>query len=100
MEFPLSAGAQQILFVNGAGSLRPDLAVGSILLPGELLREDGTSFHFASTEGLLDTDVRRNERLGHIAGELVVRTVRGGRPVGGTDRCDTVSVLPTMGVCG
>jgi hypothetical protein len=34
LEFLLSAGAQQILFVNGAGSLRPDVPVGSILLPG------------------------------------------------------------------
>jgi hypothetical protein len=34
LEFLISAGAQQILFVNGAGSLRPDVPVGSILLPG------------------------------------------------------------------
>ncbi len=77
LEFLLSAGAQQILFVNGAGSLRPDVPVGSILLPGELIREEGTSFHYVPPEVVLYTDTRLNERLCRIAGDLGVELVCG-----------------------
>jgi nucleoside phosphorylase len=77
LEFLISAGARQILFLNGAGSLRPDLPVGSVLLPGELIREEGTSFHYMPAEGVLQTDARLNERLGRVASELGVELVRG-----------------------
>jgi nucleoside phosphorylase len=77
LEFLISAGGRQILFLNGAASLRPDLPVGSVLLPGELIREEGTSFHYAPPECVLHTDGRMNERLGRIAGDLGVELVRG-----------------------
>jgi len=77
LEFLISAGARQILFVNGAGSLRSDLPVGSVLLPGELIREEGTSFHYLPPERVLHTDARLNERLCRIAAELGVELVRG-----------------------
>jgi uridine phosphorylase len=77
LEFLISAGARQILFLNGAGSLRPDLPVGSVLLPGELIREEGTSFHYALPECALHTDEQMNERLVQIAGELGVELVCG-----------------------
>ena len=77
LEFLISAGARQILFVNGAGSLRPDVPVGSVLLPGELIREEGTSFHYLPAERVLHTDAGLNERLGRIAAELGVELVRG-----------------------
>jgi uridine phosphorylase len=77
LEFLISAGARQILFVNGAGSLRPDVSVGSILLPGELVREEGTSFHYVLPEDVLHTDERLNKRLRSIAGELGIELVCG-----------------------
>jgi uridine phosphorylase len=77
LEFLISAGASQILFVNGAGSLRPDVPVGSVLLPGALFREEGTSFHYVPPGGVLHTDPRLNERLCRIAGELGVELVCG-----------------------
>ena len=77
LEFLISAGAGQILFLNGSGSLRPDVPVGSVLLPGELIREEGTSFHYVAPEVVLHTDARLNERLCHIAGELATELVRG-----------------------
>ena len=77
LEFLISAGAQQILFVNGAGSLRPDLPVGSILLPGQLVREEGTSSHYVHPEDILHTDEGLNERLRSIAGELGIQLVYG-----------------------
>ena len=77
LEFLISAGAGQILFVNGAGSLQPDMPVGSILLPGELIREESTSFHYVPAESVLHNDARLNERLCRIASELGVELVCG-----------------------
>jgi len=77
LEFLISAGARQILFVNGAGSLRPDVPVGSVLLPGELIREEGTSCRSVPPADGLHTDARLNGRLCRIAGELGVELVRG-----------------------
>jgi uridine phosphorylase len=77
LEFLISAGAGQILFLNGAGSLRPDVPVGSVLLPGELIRQEGTSFHYVPPEVVLRTDGRLNERLCRIAGELGIELVCG-----------------------
>jgi nucleoside phosphorylase len=77
LEFLISAGARQILFLNGAGSLRPYLPVGSVLLPEELVREEGTSFHYAPAACVLHTDDGLNERLGRLADELSVELVRG-----------------------
>lgn len=77
LEFLISAGARQILFVNGTGSLRPDLPVGSILLPEELIREEGTSFHYVPPEIVLCTNERLNERIRNIAEELGIELVCG-----------------------
>jgi uridine phosphorylase len=77
LEFLISAGAQQILFVNGTGSLRPDVPVGSILLPGELVREEGTSFHYVRPDDVLHTDEQLNQRLCSIAEELGIELVYG-----------------------
>jgi uridine phosphorylase len=77
LEFLISAGAQQILFVNGAGSLRPDVPVGSILLPEELVREEGTSFHYVLPEDVLHTDARLNQRICSIAEKLEIELVCG-----------------------
>jgi hypothetical protein len=77
LEFLISAGARQIVFVNGAGSLRPDVPVGSILLPEELLREEGTSFHYASPEVVLHTNERLNERIRRVARSLDITLICG-----------------------
>ena len=63
LEFLMSAGAQQIVFVNGAGSLRADLPVGSVLLPEGLLREEGTSFHYVPAGAELHTNEKLNRRI-------------------------------------
>lgn len=77
LEFLISAGARQIVFVNGTGSLRSDLPAGSVLLPEELIREEGTSFHYAPPEIVLRTSESLNERILRVAGELGVELVRG-----------------------
>ena len=77
LEFLISAGAQQIVFLNGAGSLRADLPVGSMLLPEGLLREEGTSYHYCPAGVELRTSERLNARILAVANALGVELVRG-----------------------
>jgi uridine phosphorylase len=77
LEFLISAGAREIVFLNGAGSLNPAVLVGSLVLPGELVREEGTSFHYAPPDVLLSTDERLNERICAIAETLGLGLARG-----------------------
>jgi uridine phosphorylase len=78
LEFLISAGAQDILFVNGSGSLRADLPVGSVLLPEWLLREEGTSFHYVPPEVGLCTSGELNRRVLATADGLGIDLVCGG----------------------
>jgi len=77
LEFLISAGARRILFLNGAGSLRPDLPVGSLLLPEGLLREEGTSFHYCPAGVELSTSAALNQRILSVADKLGIELVRG-----------------------
>ncbi len=77
LEFLISAGAREIVFVNGAGSLSPDVPVGSIILPGELIREEGTSFHYAPPDIVLRTNDRLNEHIRGVAGALGIPLICG-----------------------
>jgi uridine phosphorylase len=77
LEFLISAGARQIVFVNGAGSLSLDVPVGSIVLPGELIRQEGTSFHYAPPEVVLCTDEGLNARIRHVADTLGIELICG-----------------------
>jgi uridine phosphorylase len=67
LEFLISAGTREILFLNGAGRFQSQIPVGSILLPQQLVREDGTSYHYAPPEILLSTNKILNEHIGRIA---------------------------------
>jgi uridine phosphorylase/ketosteroid isomerase-like protein len=77
LELLIDAGARQIVFVNGTGSLRADLPVGSLLLPGELLREEGTSYHYAPPEARLHTDEPLNARIRQAADALGIAITPG-----------------------
>ncbi len=77
LELLIDAGARQIVFVNGTGSLRADLPVGSILLPQELLREEGTSFHYAPPDVHLRTNDQLNTRIRDTAEMLGIPLVPG-----------------------
>lgn len=79
LEHLVSAGAKTILFLNGTGSLRPDVPVGSVVLPGELVREEGTSFHYAPSGVALRTDAELNERVGKVADSLGIALVAAGK---------------------
>jgi uridine phosphorylase len=77
LEFLISAGAEEIVFVNGAGSLRLDVPVGSLVLPGELIREEGTSFHYTPKDVVLNTNDRLNARVRVVAQNLGIRLICG-----------------------
>jgi uridine phosphorylase len=77
LEWLISAGARQVVFVNGSGSLRDDVPVGSIVLPGELIREEGTSFHYAPPGVQLQTSETLNQRIRQAAGVLKAQLVKG-----------------------
>jgi uridine phosphorylase len=77
LELLIDAGARQIVFVNGSGSLRADLPVGSILLPQELYREEGTSYHYAPPDVRLRTNEQLNARIREAAEALDIALVPG-----------------------
>jgi len=77
LEWLISAGAREILFINAAGSLRADVPVGSVVLPDELVREEGTSYHYAAAGVVLKTSNRLNGRIAREAESLRVRLTRG-----------------------
>src|SRR3990172_385626 len=61
MEVMIACGAKTFLVVGAAGSLQPDLPIGSVILPTTAIREEGTSHHYlppeapaAATAGLVD----------------------------------------------
>ena len=77
LEFLISGGARQILFLNGAGSLHSHIPPGSILLPQQLLREEGTSYHYAPPNIILSTNAKLNEQIARNARNSQINFVRG-----------------------
>jgi uridine phosphorylase len=77
LEHVISAGAQQIVFLNGTGSLREDLPVGTLLLPDELVREEGTSYHYVPSGVFLRTHEALNVRIQRAADRLAIPLVPG-----------------------
>jgi uridine phosphorylase len=56
MEELAACGAHTFLGLGWAGSLQPDLPVGSILIPSYCIREEGTSLHYMSPDVRVETD--------------------------------------------
>jgi len=55
LEKLIALGAQEIISLGWCGSLSPDLKVGDILLPTEIVSEEGTSRHYP-VEGPIQPD--------------------------------------------
>lgn len=49
LELMVAAGVRTVLLVGSAGSLQPHLPVGSLALPTEAFRHEGTSHHYLSS---------------------------------------------------
>jgi len=48
LESVIAAGCRNIVFCGGAGAVVPELALGHVVIPSAALRDEGTSFHYAS----------------------------------------------------
>lgn len=46
----MACGARTLLIVGAAGSVQPDLSIGSVVLPTSAIREEGTSHHYLPAE--------------------------------------------------
>jgi uridine phosphorylase len=46
LELMIAAGVRTVLLIGSAGSIRPDLPVGSLVVATRALRSDGTSHHY------------------------------------------------------
>ncbi|MEX1253010.1 MAG: nucleoside phosphorylase [Dehalococcoidia bacterium] len=46
----IACGAKTLIIVGAAGSLQPDLPIGSVTLPTAAIREEGTSHHYLPPE--------------------------------------------------
>lgn len=73
----VASGGRQLLLVDRAGSLVPEVRVGSLVLPGELVREEGTSYHYVPASVILSTSAALRQRLRQLACHLGVTLVEG-----------------------
>jgi hypothetical protein len=72
LEWLLAAGAHEGLFANGCRSLTPAPPVGSLVIPGEVRREEGPSYHYVPAATPLHTDDGLAARLGRATAALGV----------------------------
>jgi uridine phosphorylase len=56
LEEAIAAGARTIVAVGGAGSLRPELALGHIVVASSAIRDEGTSFHYLPPARTVEAD--------------------------------------------
>ena len=78
LDFLLASGASQVLFLNGSGSLDPGLPAGSLVTPVELVREEGTSYHYVPANVALETDLTLRCRVREAAASLGAVVAEGG----------------------
>ncbi len=62
MEIMIACGARIFLGLGWAGGLQPSAPVGTFLIPGKCIREEGTSFHYLDEQ----TEVSPDEQLAKL----------------------------------
>jgi len=77
LEELIVSGGRQFLLMNRSGSLRATVPVGSLVVPDELVREEGTSYHYAPPDVRLTTSRQLNQRIRDIAAGLGVPLIEG-----------------------
>ncbi len=78
MEELIACGARTFLALGWAGSLQPDLPVGSMIIPVECISEEGTSAHYPVPDGVCSPDSFLKEEL-KVAAKSIGMEVREGR---------------------
>jgi uridine phosphorylase len=75
MEQMIACGAQRVIGLGFAGSLRASAPVGAMIIPTGCVREEGTSFHYVKDEARLKPDeglVKGLREAARAAGAAVV----------------------------
>ncbi|MCI1945367.1 nucleoside phosphorylase [Clostridium luticellarii] len=79
LEQLIACGAKTFIGIGFAGSLQPNIPVGSIIIADKCIREEGTSYHYLrdssdsrASEKLLELlqKIFKNEKLNSIAGRI------------------------------
>jgi uridine phosphorylase len=80
LEELVAAGARRIIGLGMAGSLQETAPVGAFLLPGECVREEGTSLHYLPAETMVGPDPALREALSRaLAAAAPGRVIHSGR---------------------
>lgn len=77
LEEMIAAGGQQFIVLGSASSLHPALSVGSLVVPTEALREEGTSFHYVPAGTAVVPDTALSELLASACTALAAPFRRG-----------------------
>lgn len=77
LETAFARGVRRVLVVGSAGSLRPELPLGSLVIVESAEREDGTSHHYLPAEEVVAADPHLCDLLEQEARALGLSPVRG-----------------------
>jgi uridine phosphorylase len=67
LEAAIARGVQSVLIVGSAGSLQPDLPMGSVVIVTDAVREEGTSYHYVPDGEHVQADPEIVELLASFA---------------------------------
>jgi uridine phosphorylase len=56
LERAIAAGARVLVACGGAGAVRPEMALGHVVVPDAAVRDEGTSFHYAAPTRTIQAD--------------------------------------------
>jgi len=77
MEFAIARGVRNLLLCGSAGSLRPELPIGKVVIIDSAEREDGTSHHYLPAQEIVAADAELSSSLVSAAHTLGSEPVRG-----------------------
>jgi uridine phosphorylase len=77
MEELIACGARTFIGLGWAGSLQPDIPIGSFVIPTSSIREEGTSFHYIGADRPLFPDKALQAELMQAAAAAGVSVVTG-----------------------
>jgi uridine phosphorylase len=64
----IGSGAKQIIFVGSCGTLQ-DLPIGSFIIPNKAIRDEGTSYHYATPSKYSYANKKLTQKLGQLCKE-------------------------------
>jgi len=77
VELLLSAGLEELILVGGVGVLSDDVPRGTVILPTEAIRDEGTSYHYVSPRRKVQSSRRLRGKLRAACAKHGVNPVEG-----------------------